>query len=339
MMAVNIANELADIGVQSHICTTRLEGSLKSKIAISVGYLFLNKTHTLDLRALKKLSKYIKENRIDIIHAHSSSYFFAFLIKIRTPKIKIIWHNHYGNIINSPIIKILVLKIVSYYFDHVISVNEILDKWTQFNLKTNKNSYLVNFALFDFNITNYTILHGELNKRIVCIANLREDKDHINLLKAFEKVLQKYPKWTLHLVGMDLNDKYSKKIKSFIKMNNLVNSVFLYGSCSDIAYILEQATIGVLASKSEGLPVSLLEYGLAKLPVVVTNVGDCNKVVQNNVNGLLIEPANEKNLADAILKLITNNELRMNFGTNLYKNIQHNFSKESYISKLIKIYH
>lgn len=338
MMAVNIANGLVENGIKSFLCATRLEGDLKTKVNDQVGYLFLNKKSSLDMNAFIKLRKFIKRNQIAVIHAHSSSYFIATIIKVVSPNVKLVWHNHYGNIINSPIIKISVLKIASFYFNHVISVNRILDKWSQVNLKTNKNSYLANFASFDLNVPNHTILHGELNKRIVCIANLREDKDYINLLKAFEKVLKKYSKWTLHIVGLDFQDNYSSKIKSFLTTHKLINHVFLYGTRQDIQFILKESTIGVLASKSEGLPVALLEYGLAKLPVVVTNVGDCGNVVTNEISGFVVNPNDDKQLAEAILKLIDEPNLSKILSEELFKTVTSKFSKEKYISKLIKIY-
>ena len=86
------------------------------------------------------------------------------------------------------------------------------------------------------------------------------------------------------------------------------NHVFVYGSCSDVHHILRQSTIGVLSSKSQGLPLSLLEYGLAKLPVVVTNVGDCNKVISNKDEGLLVESENDIVLAEALINLIINSK-------------------------------
>ena len=82
MMAVNIANALADNRLESHICTTRQEGDLKIKISSEVGYLFLNKKSALDVKALKKLVRYIKSNGINTIHAHATSYFTAFFSQI-----------------------------------------------------------------------------------------------------------------------------------------------------------------------------------------------------------------------------------------------------------------
>ena len=93
--------------------------------------------------------------------------------------------------------------------------------------------YLSNYPIIN-SLLKTTILHGELNKRIVCLANLRPDKDHINLLKAFKIIYIIHPDWSLHLVGKDFKDDYSTSIMNFIKKNELENHVFIYGSCADI---------------------------------------------------------------------------------------------------------
>ena len=91
--------------------------------------------------------------------------------------------------------------------------------------------------------------------------------------------------------------------------NKLENHVFIYGSCADVYHILKQSTIGVLSSKSEGLPVALLEYALAKLPVVATNVGDCNLAISNTDEGLLVAPENHQHLAEALISYINDLDL------------------------------
>lgn len=338
MMAVNIANALEENGVKSYLCTTRLEGNLKLKIKTEVGYLFLNKKSSFDIKAFIRLRNFIKRNQISVIHAHSSSYFIAALEKLVYPKVKIIWHDHYGNSENLEDRTKFPLKIMSNLFDGVISVNKKLEQWAIQNLKVKNIFVLPNFATFNTDSQKKTFLKGDENKRIICLANLREQKDHINLLKAFTNVHKKKSDWTLHLVGLDLNDNYSDNIKSFINKHQLTNSVFLYGNRQDIAFILTQVDIGVLSSKSEGLPVSLLEYGLAKLPVVVTNVGDCRTVVISNKNGLLVPPNNSELLEEAILKLIAHKDSSEIMGEKLYETVISKFSKEKYISKLIKIY-
>ncbi|NEW80318.1 MAG: glycosyltransferase family 4 protein [Gelidibacter sp.] len=338
MMAINIANALAEKGVESHLCTTRQEGNLKAKIGSAVKYLFLNKKKALDLKALKKLVHYIKSNEIKVIHAHATSYFTAFLVKLWLPKVRIVWHDHYGNSENLNARQKFPLTLVSKAFHTVISVNNNLYQWAKLHLKAKHHTYLPNFASFGAASPKTTSLHGLNEKRIVCLANLRPQKDHLNLLKAFEIVQEKHADWTLHLVGLDLKDAYAEEIKSYITAHHLATCVFLYGSCADTQYILEQAAIGVLGSKSEGLPVALLEYGLAKLPVVVTAVGECGAVVSNMENGLVVPPNNEIKLAEGLIFLIENEHKRKEFGENLYIKVGLNYSAHAFITQLIALY-
>jgi glycosyltransferase involved in cell wall biosynthesis len=298
----------------------------------------MGKKSSLDVKALQNLVRYIKSNEINTIHAHATSYFTAFLVKLRLPKINIIWHDHYGNSENLRARKKFPLKLISRTFRTVISVNNNLHQWAQQNLKAKHYKYLANFAAFGPENLKTTHLHGLSEKRIVCLANLRPQKDHINLLKAFKIVQEQHPDWSLHLVGFDFKDAYANAIKSYIKRQNLNTHVFLYGSCADTQHILEQATMGVLSSNSEGLPLALLEYGLSKLPVVVTDVGECGMVVCNLESGRVVPPKNENKMAEGIIFLIENDKQRKVLGENLYNNTVLNYGKNAYLIQLIPIY-
>jgi hypothetical protein len=74
-IAVTYANELVNHLDGSFLCTTRKEGLLKITIDSRVGYLFLEKRRTFDLLAILRLFKYVNKNKIDMIHAHSTSFF------------------------------------------------------------------------------------------------------------------------------------------------------------------------------------------------------------------------------------------------------------------------
>ena len=138
VLAVNIANSLSDKGINSHICVTRKEGKLLSNINNNVGYLFLDRKKIVDLGLLITVKKYLKHNNITIIHSHSSSYFFAFSLKLIYPKINIIWHDHYGKSEELEKRKVYPLKIISFFFSNIISVNNKLKEWSLKKLKTKK---------------------------------------------------------------------------------------------------------------------------------------------------------------------------------------------------------
>ncbi|MCF6212465.1 MAG: glycosyltransferase family 4 protein [Flavobacteriaceae bacterium] len=338
MMAVNIANGLKEKRLKSFLCVTRKEGALKKNLNADVGYLFLNKKKIVDFKAIFKLRKYIFKNNINIIHAHSSSFFLGVLLKLTLPSVKLFWHDHFGFSDMLSQRKRGILKICSLFFNHIFVVNTNLKNWAIQNLWQSNITYLPNFASFSDISSDYTQLKGQEGKRIVCLANLRPQKDHLNLIKAFAKFYLNNRDWTLHLVGLDLNDDYSRSVKNLISELNLQKNIFIYGSKSDIKNILLQSAIGVLSSISEGLPVSLLEYGLAKLPVVCTDVGECNTVIEHKFSGYIVKVKDELELAQYLSKLATSKENRLKFGINLNKNVLEHYSKDIVIQSILNIY-
>jgi glycosyltransferase involved in cell wall biosynthesis len=336
-VAVNIANALSENIEVSFLCATRKEGLLKDNLSNKVGYLFLKKTKTLDFIAIKRLNRFIKENKIQIIHAHSSSFFLATIIKILNKQVVVIWHDHYGNSEFLYERKIGVLKWCSKYFSHIFSVNKSLETWAKQKLKFVNVSYLPNFATIDKTLS-ITKLNGVSGKRIVCLANLRPQKDHITLFEAFSNLVKSHPDWTLHCIGKNFNDEYSKTIDNKIKELNLSNSIFVYGSKPDIFNILNQCEIGVLSSKSEGLPIALLEYGLAKLAVVATKVGECETVITNQKNGILVNPSKANELSKALSLYINNTEQRHIYANLYNEHIEKNFSQKTHIQTILRTY-
>ncbi|TBN03615.1 glycosyltransferase [Hyunsoonleella flava] len=337
-IAVNFANALVGAVDASFLCTTRKEGPLRQSLSIEVGYLFLKRKSTLDLKAIKRLNKFIRNNGITHVHAHATSFFIATVAKISRPKLKVIWHDHYGQSEFLDSRPKTVLKLCSKYFDHIFCVNSKLKAWSEHNLKTKSIAYLPNFAELDDSETLVTELKGVSGKRILCLANLRPQKDHLTLLKAFKEINKGFKDWSLHLIGKDFEDDYSETIKAHIENQELKNKVFLYGSCPDVSATLKQCEIGVLSSKSEGLPIALLEYGLVGLPVVATDVGDCSLVISNNREGQLVEPQNSFELKNAIELYINNPEKAKLAGEHLKLKVLKDFSNQTIIKKVIDTY-
>ena len=337
VLSVNVANLLKEEGLNSHICVTRKEGRLKENINTKVGYLFLARKKTIDFKAIVTLKKYIKKNNIKIIHAHSSSLFIACCVKFLYPKVKLFWHDHYGKSQDLEKRPYFFLKIMSFFIDSIISVNSSLKEWAENTLNCNKVFFLNNFPSLS-NLEKKTFLKGIDGKRIVHLAAFRAQKDHETLIEAFSLSLEKNKDWTLHLVGNMNKDAYAYKILDLIEAKGLKKHIFVYGSQLDIKHILSQATIGVLSSKSEGLPIALLEYGLAKLPVVITNVGECSKVVENGESGIVVEKENSTAFATALEMYISDKDKRESFGEMHYNNVQKKYSQQGFISQLIKIY-
>jgi glycosyltransferase involved in cell wall biosynthesis len=334
-MAVNYANALANEIEFSGLIATRKEGDLLCQISPKVSYLFLHKKKQLDFGALFRLRSFVLKNKVSHIHAHSTSFFLAFLLKLLCPSILIIRHDHYGNNEFLATRPHFVLKLTASFFYGVIAVNQKLKLWSETILKAKNVIYLPNFPVKENTKKDITILKGSNGKRIVSLANLRAQKNHFLLLEVATELMKSYTDWTFHLIGKDFEDEYSQQIKKSIIENHLENNVFLYGSKQDVENILSQASIAILTSQSEGLPVALLEYGLCKKAVVVTNVGEIPNIIENKKNGFMVNSNKADLFYESLIDLIANEKLRSDFGLALYSTIQENYTAESVIKKYL----
>jgi glycosyltransferase involved in cell wall biosynthesis len=334
-MAVNYANALTKNIAFSGLVVTRKEGQLLSQINQNVDYIFLNKKNKIDFKAVFKLRKFLKNNKVDILHAHSSSFFTAVLVKLTLIKIKIIWHDHYGINQDLRLRKSLILKYSSLFFKGVISVNTALKDWAVSYLLCSNVKYFPNF-IEDFYASNQKIaLAGEEGKRIICVANLRPQKNHLFLLDTANLIKDKFPDWSFHLFGKDFKDSYSAEFFDKIQDLQLCETVFFYGSIDDVSNVLTQCDVAVLPSLSEGLPLAVLEYGLHKLPVIATNVGEIKKIITSENNGVIIEANNTYQFTQALTDLIIQKDKRVKMGKNLNEFIQLNFSEVSIIKNYL----
>lgn len=337
-MAVTYANALhQELGFGALACT-RAEGMLKKQLASGVAYAFLARKSVFDWVALFRLRKIIVEHQITHIHAHSSSIFFAVLLKLFCSRVRLIWHDHYGKSEMLEQRPFWTLRIASMFVSQIIAVNQQLVRWSKEKLWCKKVTYLPNFTLPDKTV-GVTQLHGTKGKRIICLANLRSQKNHLLLLEVAKTISQSHPEYTFHLVGKDFDDDYSGAIKQTILSYNLENHVFIYGSCDDIPAILKQSTIGILTSDSEGLPIALLEYGFASLPVVVTAVGEIPQVVASHEEGFVVPKDDVVAFTNALQQLLDNPNLQATFAKQFHQKVKADYSEKAVLNRYLTLVH
>jgi len=334
-MAVTLANSLAEKIEGSYICASREEGLLKGAIDSRVKYLFLQKKSTLDIAAIKRLKGFIELHNIDVIHAHSSSFFYGWMIKRLKPSIRLIWHDHYGNSEHLNNRNFRILRFCSSKFSGIIAVNSLLADWSKENLHCETVVFIKNFVTENKQSKSSEIdLSGIAGKRILCVANLRPQKDHQNLLMAFEIIKKNHPDASLHIIGKNDNEYGYDLIKKIETSHS--NNIYYYGALTLSPSIYNQANLGVLSSLSEGLPVSLLEYGLHGLPIVVTDVGACKKVV--STYGKVVPAQNSEAFARACIDYFDNYDKAKQDATKFKNHILTNYSFNSIFEILLQLY-
>jgi glycosyltransferase involved in cell wall biosynthesis len=111
-----------------------------------------------------------------------------------------------------------------------------------------------------------------------------------------------------------------------------------WGRREDMPRVLAQAHIVCLPSYREGLPKSLLEAASCGRPIVTTDVPGCREVVRDGHNGILVQVRNSLALADALEKLLTEPELRLQMGLRGRERVMREFSQEIIVRRVLAIY-
>jgi glycosyltransferase involved in cell wall biosynthesis len=338
-VAVNLANLLPRERYGSFLCTTRSEGPLEDNVAPHVKRLRLRRKHRFDGQAIRSLVSFIRANDIHILHAHVNSLFIATVAALFRPHPIVIWHDHYGNyaVKDRPA---WLYRVAMKQTSGVIAVNRLLAQWSLDSLGVvpDRVWYIPNFVLEPRLNGKVIDLPGRAGSRIVCVANLRSQKDHFTLLRAMSHVVREMPAAHLLLVGAVADQSYLDRVQRQIAEAGLGQNVSLLGERQDVSSILQACDVGVLSSVSEGFPLSLIEYGTAKLPAVATSVGQCADVLDQGQAGLLVPSGAAEQMAESLLLLLRSSERRLALGEAFHQHVQRNYSAAAVIDQICKVY-
>jgi glycosyltransferase involved in cell wall biosynthesis len=338
-VAVNLANLLPRAGYRTHLCTTRAEGPFAALLSPAVGRLALARRGRFDLAPFGRLTRYIREQEIRILHAHGSTLFLARLAALVPPYPAVIWHDHYGRYAFNDRPAWL-YRGATQRIAGVIAVNHPLVHWSTrvLHIPEERVWYIPNLVEMAPSAANAPALPGRPGKRIVCLANLRPQKDHFNLLAAMHLVRAEDPESHLLLAGDFSDARYKDSVLRRIHELDLARNVSYLGRCEDVASLLDASDVAVLSSLSEGLPVSLLEYGLAGLPAVATEVGQCGEVLAGGAAGLLVPAAAPEALASALLRLLGAPAERARLGQRLRERVASHYGADSILVQIGEVY-
>jgi len=123
-----------------------------------------------------------------------------------------------------------------------------------------------------------------------------------------------------------------------IAAEGLTGKVILLGRRTDVPDLLEALDIGVCSSDFEGSPLSVLEYMAAALPVVSTRVGGVPDLIEDGVQGLLVEPRRPKALAAAIGELLDDPARASEMGERARERRQREFDIDVTVGEIASIY-
>ncbi len=338
-VAVNLVNGLPRHLFAAALCTTRRDGPLDACVAPAVMRLRLARRSAFDPRAVARLAQFIRMQEIRIVHAHGPSLFIARTAAALPPYPALIWHAHSGRLAAEERAG-WAYRLGAAGIAGVIAVNEPLLEWARRRLRlpASRTWYLPNFAAEPAVPPEAPALPGEPASRVVCVANLRAEKDHATLLRAFALVARALPGTHLLLAGDSRDRACEQKLRAQAAALGIARQVAFLGRRADVPAILRCSAAGVLSSYFEGLPMSLLEYGMAGLATVATNAGQSAEVLDHGRAGILVPPGHADALAGGLLSLLRSAELRARLGGELRRRVRERYGAAAVIPELCTIY-
>lgn len=337
-LAIRLAEKLSKDLFDVVVCSLSDRGPLRTLLEQKhIRYFTLGKREGKDPGVALRLRKVIRDERIDIIHTHNQGPLLYTYLATRMmrngPKIV---HTEHINMVKefSYSRKHMLYNSLLYRsLDGFINIARHLtdsyrDAFTSPHTKIQTIHNCVDLAEYDFSPTSD--LRAELDLKqgtplIGCISALRRQKDHDTLLKAMEKVKRDVPETVLVLAGDgELRDELLEQVRQL----DLSWNVKFLGFRSDIANLLAQFDIFVLASLYEGLPLCILEAMAAGKPVVATDADGTNELIVNGETGLLVPLRDPGKFADAILSLLQDADMAADIGSKakMFVEKQHNFN-------------
>lgn len=175
---------------------------------------------------------------------------------------------------------------------------------------------------------------------IGAVGLIRYKKGYSVLLKAFESILVAYPKAILLVVGDALTPKEKLFWLKQIKEYGLTRHIFLTGRVPhrQVGAWMREMDIFVLPSLYEGSPNALLEAMGCGLPVVASHIDGAVSLIEDHVDGILVSPGSDEDLAQKLNMLIENESLRSQLSKMAKHKIQMHFSPAQETKTWIKAY-
>ena len=300
-----------------------------------------------------KTSRFLKENEFDVVHVHFP---FASTILInmnRGLRERIIYTAHIGEekkrfaLDSSAPLALRFFSPDLYLMKRVrksVVLNEPLkEKLIEKGIEEGKLEVIPNGVnVDDFNLSKEEIERVKekygLNETTVMFSGTVTPRKGVEYLVRAAEILKENNVLFLIVGNTNLDREYADKVMEYAKQRNLKVRFTGFVPYEDLKALYSTCDIFVLPSFGEGDPIALKEALASGKPLVGTKVGGIPAQIKDGWNGFLVDPGNEKQLAEKIRYLIDNPEERERMGENSRKLAREEFDWKKIAEKYLEIY-
>lgn len=315
--------KIEDIDVQIFDVAVLRRKNLSIKGMLEYTSSFFNSLHFI--------KKFIKQNSIDIVDTNTAVVFPAAIAAKHCHK-KSVWH------IREIIVNSFENNVISFLMNKFADVIIANSKATGEALKVDKNKIKVVYNAVD-NSKIKKIPHNDIH--VGMAGRINRWKGQKLFVDAAEKVLPKHKNVEFYIAGEAYNGEEFLKgeLQSYIDQKNLSKNVKLLGQVNKMSDFYNDLDIFVLPSiQPEPFGLVVIEAMSYGLPVIATKHGGPVEIIDNQVDGFLVDYLNSDEMANKIDLLISNDELREEMGKKGQIKKKQKFSIESMVNSIEMIF-
>jgi L-malate glycosyltransferase len=300
-----------------------------------------------DLRCVLRLARCLRRFRVDVLHTHQyGPFLYGALARLFARNTPLVFTEHGRDFPDYRRPKrVLANRILLKRHDRVVAVGQWVRRalvqhegFAPERVDVIRNG--VDSRLFTCGRSSRDEIRGQLGVTpdetlVVQVARLNRLKDHPTAIKAMELVRLQDSAVRLAIVG---DGEERTALEQMINSRSLGSAVSLLGLRTDISRLLSAADIFLLTSISEGIPLTLLEAMLSRLPSICTSVGGIPEVIIDGETGFLAGASDAYSVAARIAQLARSRETRRAFGEAGYRRAVTLFSAEQMLAEYRALY-
>jgi len=176
------------------------------------------------------------------------------------------------------------------------------------------------------------------HKVIAIVGRLNPDKGYREFGEMARNVHKEYPHTRFWILGRQETDKGFGLSMDDIITDDMREYVSYLGLRSDMPQIYAAMDVFVFPSHHEGFPRSLMEASAMGVPIVATDIRGCREVVAGDQTGLLVPPRDSAALAEAVKRLLVDDELANRLGATARQSALEHFDERDYFERIAKAY-
>lgn len=287
-----------------------------------------------NLKTVYFLSNFLKEQKPDVVHTSGAEANFHGILAAKMAGVPKIIAEEIG-MPNQGLISRTIFTAIYKIADYVVGNSlPVLNYLKKNNGVSNKKLKLIANPIIFRQLPKKE--HRDSIFKIVSVSRLEKVKNIEAVINVVKKIKDKGFAVKYTIVGSGVIE---EELKAQVKVLKLQDDVIFSGFLSDPYQSLLKADLYVINSFTEGFSNSLLEAMYSATPSISSKSGSAEEIIEDGINGWLVEVDDPESLYNTIIEVINlNEEKRKVIGLNGKKSVENNYSLNTHISKLIEIY-